>query len=167
MEAAQLLNKAEGCLMSCERGDRSSREAAGIHYHLRQARYDPKREPPTDFWFSGPWRVAGSARSAGSASSSGAGAAGDSPAAAAAAVGTAVGAAPRVLVGAATPAGMAGDAGMAGSPFSPTPTRGRGDGDGRPRAGAGRASARVGWTAPSTGSTEAARWRMARTTVRA
>ena len=31
-------------LMSCELGGKSSREAAGIHYYLRQARNGPQQE---------------------------------------------------------------------------------------------------------------------------
>ena len=51
-------------LGSCERGARSSREAAGIHLYLRQARSDPRKKPPVSF-AGGPWRLACTASPAG------------------------------------------------------------------------------------------------------
>lgn len=43
----RLLTEAdEIALISCERGARSSQEAAGIHYYLRRARNDPTNTVP-------------------------------------------------------------------------------------------------------------------------
>jgi hypothetical protein len=41
----RLLDEAENdALISCEQGAKSSQEAAGFHYYLRQARNDPKKK---------------------------------------------------------------------------------------------------------------------------